>query len=92
MRRAVLEHWLPALEAFRPQMLFVSAGFDAHRDDDMSQLGWSDADYGWVSRQLVDFADRHCEGRIVSMLEGGYNLPALARSVELHVRALVGLD
>lgn len=92
LREAVLEHWLPALEAFRPQMLFVSAGFDAHRDDELSMLGWRDADYAWVSRQIVDMSRRWCDGRIVSTLEGGYALPALARCVELHVRALLELD
>jgi acetoin utilization deacetylase AcuC-like enzyme len=73
-------------------MLFISAGFDAHRDDDISQLGWVDADYAWVTRQLADLADELCEGRIVSMLEGGYNLPALGRCVEAHVRGLLNLD
>ncbi len=92
MQAAVREAWLPRLRAFAPQMLFISAGFDAHRDDDMSQLGWRDADYAWVTRELVALADELCEGRVVSMLEGGYDLPALARSVELHVRALIGLD
>jgi acetoin utilization deacetylase AcuC-like enzyme len=92
LRDAVTGRWLPALRAFRPQMLFVSAGFDAHREDDMSHLGWLDADYAWVTRQLVDLADEHCEGRIVSMLEGGYCLPALARSVEQHVRTLIDLQ
>jgi acetoin utilization deacetylase AcuC-like enzyme len=92
MRRVVDEHWLPALRAFAPEMIFVSAGFDAHRDDDMSQLGWSDADYGWVSRRLVDLADECAQGRLVSMLEGGYDLPALARCVDLHVRCLLGID
>jgi acetoin utilization deacetylase AcuC-like enzyme len=92
LRRAWSEHWAPALRDFRPQMLFVSAGFDAHRDDDMSQLGWTDQDYAWISRQLVSLADELCEGRIVSTLEGGYDLPSLARCVELHVRALLDLD
>jgi acetoin utilization deacetylase AcuC-like enzyme len=92
MRRVVSEEWLPALAEFRPQMLFVSAGFDAHREDDISHLGWNDDDYGWISRQLVDIADAHCSGRLVSVLEGGYSLPALARCAELHVRALVGID
>jgi len=92
MRRAVDEHWLPALRAFAPEMLFVSAGFDAHRDDDMSQLGWSDADDAWVSRRLVDLADECAQGRLVSMLEGGYDLPSLARCVDLHVRCLLGID
>ncbi|MGD9946388.1 MAG: histone deacetylase family protein [Burkholderiaceae bacterium] len=92
MRRAVVEQWLPALTEFAPQMLFVSAGFDAHRDDELSHLMWRDDDYAWVSRELVAFADRHCEGRLVSTLEGGYHLPALARCVELHLRALAGID
>jgi acetoin utilization deacetylase AcuC-like enzyme len=92
LREAVSSRWLPALRDFRPQMLFVSAGFDAHREDDMSHLGWTDADYGWVTRQLVAVADEWCEGRIVSVLEGGYALPALARSVEQHVRTLIDLQ
>jgi acetoin utilization deacetylase AcuC-like enzyme len=92
LRRAVIEYWSPALRAFMPEMIFISAGFDAHRDDDMSQLGWVDADYGWVTQRLVEIAEETAEGRIVSVLEGGYNLPALARSVELHVRALIGID
>jgi len=92
LRAAVSERWLPALRAFRPQMLFVSAGFDAHREDDMSQLGWRDEDYAWVSREIVRFADEACEGRIVSALEGGYHIAALARCVELHLRALLDLD
>jgi acetoin utilization deacetylase AcuC-like enzyme len=92
LRSAVRNHWLPALSAFRPQMLFISAGFDAHRDDDISQLAWRDDDYAWVSQQLVTFADQHCDGRLVSMLEGGYHLPALARCVEHHVRRLLGAE
>jgi len=92
LRAAVTERWLPALRAFAPQMLFVSAGFDAHREDDMSHLGWRDEDYAWVSREIARFADEACEGRIVSTLEGGYHLPALARCVELHLRALLLLD
>lgn len=92
MRAAVTRHWLPALDRFKPQIVFVSAGFDAHREDDLSQLGWRDEDYGWVTQRIVEVAERHAQGRIVSMLEGGYHLPALARSVERHVRVLVGLD
>lgn len=92
LRAAVSERWLPALRDFRPQMLFISAGFDAHREDDMSQLGWRDEDYAWVSREIVRFADEACDGRIVSTLEGGYHIAALARCVELHLRALLGLD
>lgn len=89
LRAAVLERWLPALNDFQPQMLFISAGFDAHVEDDISQLRWRDDDYAWVTRELVTVASRHAEGRIVSMLEGGYAIGALARSVERHVRELM---
>ena len=92
LREAVTHRWLPALSAFSPQLIFVSAGFDAHREDDMSHLLWRDEDYAWVTRELVGFADDCCGGRIVSTLEGGYHLGALARSAELHVRVLAGLD
>jgi acetoin utilization deacetylase AcuC-like enzyme len=88
MREAVERQWLPALEAFRPQMIFVSAGFDAHREDDLGQMGLVEADYEWLTRQLVAVAERHAAGRIVSCLEGGYNLGALARSVAAHLRVL----
>lgn len=90
-REAVHAHWLPALEAFRPQMLFVSAGFDAHREDDMASLGLVESDYTWVTERLVEVADRHAAGRIVSVLEGGYALSALGRSVTAHIKALAGL-
>ncbi len=89
LRAAVQDYWMPALEAFRPQALYISAGFDAHRADDMAGLAFVEDDYAWVTTQLVDVARRHCGGRIVSLLEGGYNLPALARSVAAHVRELV---
>ena len=91
-RAAVTEHWLPALEHFRPELIFVSAGFDAHRDDDMGNLGLVEADYEWVTRQLVGVAARHCRGRIVSCLEGGYMLGPLARSAVAHVKVLIGAD
>jgi acetoin utilization deacetylase AcuC-like enzyme len=90
-RRAVETFWLPALDAFEPQMVFVSAGFDAHRDDDMASLGLVEDDYAWVTRQIKDVSRRHAQGRLVSTLEGGYNLPALARSVRAHVRELCGI-
>jgi acetoin utilization deacetylase AcuC-like enzyme len=89
LREAVTGHWLPALERFKPQLIFVSAGFDAHRDDELSHLGWNDSDYAWLTRQIVAQANRHAGGRIVSVLEGGYDLLALARSVEQHVRELL---
>ena len=90
LRGAVTRDWLPALERFAPQMIVISAGFDAHRDDDMSQLMWADADYAWLTEQIVEVADRHCRGRIVSTLEGGYDLSSLARSVLAHLRVLGG--
>jgi acetoin utilization deacetylase AcuC-like enzyme len=89
-REAVTTRWLPALNRFAPQLIYISAGFDGHRDDDMGNLGLVEADYAWVTRQIMDVAQRHCHGRIVSCLEGGYNLDALARSVVAHVGELVG--
>jgi acetoin utilization deacetylase AcuC-like enzyme len=91
VRTLVEREWLPALAAHRPQMLFISAGFDAHYEDDMASMGLLDADYAWMTEQLRSFAEVHCEGRIVSMLEGGYALSALGRSTALHVKALAGL-
>ena len=90
-RAAVTDHWLPALETFQPEMVFVSAGFDAHRDDDMSHVSLTDADFKWVSERIVEVANQSASGRIVSVLEGGYELKSLARCVETHVRVLMGL-
>jgi acetoin utilization deacetylase AcuC-like enzyme len=90
-RQAVTEYWLPALEAFQPEMLFVSAGFDAHRDDDMAQFNLLEADYTWVTKQIKVIADKFCLGRIVSVLEGGYELHALGRSALAHLKVLSGL-
>src|SRR3954466_11207365 len=87
-RAAVLEHWLPAMKAFKPQMILISAGFDAHRDDEMAMLRLVEADYAWVTQQLKTVAERHAQGRIVSLLEGGYELHALGRSVTAHLKAL----
>jgi len=87
-RAAVQQHWLPALHAFRPEMIFISAGFDGHREDDMGNLGLVEADYEWVTQQVVQIAQRYAQGRIVSCLEGGYALSALGRSVVAHVKAL----
>lgn len=89
IREIVEMLWMPRLEAFRPQMLFLSAGFDAHREDDLGQLGLVDADYGWITWRLRELAKRHANGRILSCLEGGYKPGALARSVEAHLRALM---
>jgi len=91
IKTLVAEHWLPRLQDHAPEMVFVSAGFDGHREDDMAQLGLVEADYAWLTEQIVAVADRHAEGRIVSALEGGYNLSALARSVVAHVRTLAKL-
>jgi len=86
-RAAVKDHWLPALEKFKPEMLFVSAGFDGHRDDDMGMLKLVEADYAWVAQQLKTIADVYSKGRIVSMLEGGYELHALGRSVTAYLKS-----
>jgi acetoin utilization deacetylase AcuC-like enzyme len=91
-RAAVTDTWLPALEEFRPEMVIFSAGFDAHAEDHLAMLELKDADYGWVTEQVKSIADRHAQGRIVSMLEGGYALSALGRSVVQHVRVLAGLN
>jgi acetoin utilization deacetylase AcuC-like enzyme len=90
-RAAVEKFWLPALEAFKPEMLFVSAGFDAHRDDDMAMLRLVESDFEWVTEIIKDVADRHARGRIVSVLEGGYDLHALGRSVMTHLKVMGGL-
>ena len=89
-RAAVTDHWLPALDAFAPDMVFVSAGFDAHRDDDMSQINLTDADFTWVTERIVEIAAKSASGRVVSTLEGGYELRSLARCVESHLRVLIG--
>jgi acetoin utilization deacetylase AcuC-like enzyme len=91
IRELIESHWIPRLEAFRPEMVFISAGFDAHRDDDLGQLGLTEQDYAWITSRIKDIARRHARGRIVSSLEGGYNLDALGRSVEAHVRVLADL-
>ncbi|MBI2311109.1 MAG: histone deacetylase family protein [Betaproteobacteria bacterium] len=90
-REAVNEHWLPALERFKPRMIFISAGFDAHREDDMASLALVEADYAWVTEQVKEIARKHAEGRIVSVLEGGYEFSALGRSVASHLKVLSGL-
>jgi acetoin utilization deacetylase AcuC-like enzyme len=87
-RRAFENTWLPALDEFEPQMILISAGFDAHRDDLLGGLKLVEDDYAWMTRGLMDVAAKHAEGRIVSMLEGGYNLEALGRSAVAHVRTL----
>ena len=90
-REAVREHWLPALDEFSPELILFSAGFDAHREDQLAMLQLGDADYGWVTEELKAVAERHCRGRMVSMLEGGYSLGALGRSAVQHIKVLAGI-
>jgi acetoin utilization deacetylase AcuC-like enzyme len=92
VRQLVTEKWLPALHAHRPEMIFISAGFDAHREDDLGQMRLVEADYAWITQQIMAVAKEHAQGRIVSCLEGGYNLSALGRSVVAHVKALAEID
>src|SRR5690606_15043696 len=87
-RAAWSEHLMPALAAFRPQLVLVSAGFDGHRRDPLAQMELDAADFGWITRGLVAIAERHAQGRLVSMLEGGYDLDALAEASVAHVDAL----
>jgi acetoin utilization deacetylase AcuC-like enzyme len=87
-RKALTEEWLPALDEFKPQMVFISAGFDAHREDLLGGMALIEADYAWLTEQLMEVARRHSQERVVSMLEGGYNLAALGRSAVAHVRSL----
>jgi len=92
VRELVTQKWLPALHAHKPEMIFISAGFDAHREDDLGQMGLVEADFAWITEQIMSVAKLYAQGRIVSCLEGGYNLSALGRSVVAHVKALAGLD
>ena len=87
-REAIAEHWLPALDRFAPEFLFISAGFDAHYEDDMGGLALKEADYLWITETLKQVAKKHAQGRIVSVLEGGYALHALGRCVMTHIKSL----
>ncbi len=91
VREMIEAEWMPRLEAFRPEMIFISAGFDAHREDDLGQLGLTEQDFAWITSRVKDIAKRHAKGRIVACLEGGYNLRALGTSVEAHIRVLADL-
>lgn len=88
-RMTIEELWLPELYKFKPEMLFISAGFDAHKDDPLAQCKLHEDDYAWVTKILMDVAEQYCQGRIVSSLEGGYNLAALGRSAAAHVKELM---
>lgn len=88
-RAEVTNKWLPALEKFRPQMIFISAGFDAHKDDYLANLNFTEEDYYWVTEKIINIANKYASGRIVSSLEGGYSTEALANSAEVHLLALL---
>ncbi len=88
-RAAVTSYWLPILEAFKPELIFISAGFDAHIEDNMAGLGLVETDFAWVTTQIREIAEKHASGKIVSVLEGGYALSALGRSVATHIDALL---
>lgn len=90
-QNAVLTRWIPALEKFRPAFIFVSAGFDAYIRDDLSDLNWQVSDYSWITKEITKVANQYCQGRIVSMLEGGYYLPALGECVGVHIEGLMGI-
>ncbi|OIN92327.1 MAG: deacetylase [Comamonadaceae bacterium CG1_02_60_18] len=88
IREMIEAAWIPRLEEFKPELICISAGFDAHREDDMGQLGLVENDYAWITHRIMDVAKRHAQGRVVSCLEGGYVMSALGRSVEAHIRAM----
>jgi acetoin utilization deacetylase AcuC-like enzyme len=90
-RAGLTQRILPALDDFRPELVLISAGFDAHRDDPLAQLMLDEADYAWVTERLIEIAHRHAEGRLVATLEGGYDLAALAGSTAAHVRVLMSV-
>lgn len=91
MRAAVKQTWLPALDEFKPQFVFVSAGFDAHLQDEISSLFFSDADYRWLTDMCLDTAEKHADRRLVSVLEGGYDLDSLGRCAAAHIKQLANL-
>lgn len=91
IREIIEMMWIPRPEAFKPEMIFISAGFDAHREDDMGQLGMTENDFAWITSRIKDIARRFSKGRIVSSLEGGYVMDPLARSVEAHLRVLADI-
>jgi acetoin utilization deacetylase AcuC-like enzyme len=90
VREVVNEHWLPALHRHKPQLIYFSAGFDAHRNDTLGNLALVEADYAWITQQMMDVADQYANGRVVSFLEGGYNLVSLANSAVAHIGTLAG--
>jgi acetoin utilization deacetylase AcuC-like enzyme len=89
-QQKISSHWLPALQRFKPELIIISAGFDAHVEDDISHVSLTEADYRWVTDQLRHIANEHSQGRIISVLEGGYAANALGRSVVAHINGLIG--
>ncbi len=90
-RQAIEDDWLPALHAFKPDIVLVSAGFDAHREDEMADICLDEADFHWITHLALEIAALYADGRLVSVLEGGYHLASLGRSTEAHLKALLGL-
>ncbi len=90
IKEAIKHNVLPVLDAFQPELIFFSAGFDAHVEDDMAQLNLTEHDYAWITRQVKEIADKYSSGRMISVLEGGYALSALGRSVMMHIKAMLG--
>lgn len=88
IREMIDASWMPRLEEFKPELIVISAGFDAHREDDMGQLGLVESDYAWMTTRIMEVARRHAKGRVISCLEGGYVMSALGRSVEAHIRVM----
>ena len=89
MRRIYEDEVFPALADYAPDLVIVSAGFDAHTDDPLANLNWSEEDFAWITGRICDVADANCQGRVVSTLEGGYDLEALGASSAAHVRVLM---
>ena len=87
--RRIWQDALAKVAAHQPELIILSAGFDAHRADPLAQLNWTEADFAWFTHAICDLADDCCGGRVVSALEGGYDLDALAASVAAHVRVLM---
>ena len=89
MRKKYEDIVFPRLREFRPNLILISAGFDAHADDPLAQLNWDETDFAWITENLCEIAAKVCDGRVVSVLEGGYDLEALARSAKAHVQKLI---
>ena len=91
-RESVSDLWLPALERFAPELILVSAGFDAHRDDPLADMLLTERDFAWITYEIMELAKRFAQGRVISTLEGGYNLNALGHSAATHIKILAGLN